>query len=210
MPMRRPSILILLAILMYMSTSQAASSSLPIAPSISLIPQNGSLSAVNCINSNLWCPRYVNTMDCRKAMTAFYIRKVSDLLLSHLTYEFLAQNAHPSTRYPIQNTPERYVWRTCTMALALVADVTELSSRSRHVAATDLATYREVWNAISDVLNQCLRSSYTTIGTNGSALKEEVGPQVGFRCEMGWNSVVSGLTLNLLLSRLALLMTAGS
>ena len=191
MPLYGASILILLVITVYIFTSQAVLFPPPVSPSISFAPQNGTLSAVNCIDSHLWCPHFVASIHCRKAITAFYIRKVSDPLFSHVTYEFLAHNIHPTTRYPIQNTPERYVWRTCTMALVLVADVPALNKGRGQVHETDLATYFDVWDVISGVLTECVMSPYEGVGRNRSATDKEEGQPVGFRSGTGWGSVVS-------------------
>jgi hypothetical protein len=120
-------------------------------------PTNMSLTASNlqCIDSPDWTTPSFLAGDCYTALDKLQNRKV--LRYNSMVLEFYAANITPS--YPSrfsQATPQKYKYKTCTLAIVMLKDLPGGAIPGTTLRETDLGTYVDIANAAKRIMKVCL------------------------------------------------------
>ena len=83
------------------------SNAAPKIPPISL-PADDALFTYYCNDSPAWSGPSFFPKDCATAVSRFFVREL--LVHGNVLFEFLAVGAHPGSRYPSQNTPQKFTY----------------------------------------------------------------------------------------------------
>lgn len=151
-----------------------------------LLPVDDTFSAYHCTDSQTWSGPSFFPRDCATALARFCVSELQ--VHEDVVFEFLAVGGRAQSGYASQETPRKYTYGTCTMAIAMLVAFfpEELPgvSPSRVFGLMDVATYNDVWNAVRRVMDNCI-SKY--LATNETVLESEGG--LNFRSQTGWSAL---------------------
>lgn len=180
------SFLFLATLLAHHSQSTSPPLTLPPATTnISFNPSN-----YKCVDKPEWTTQSFLAGDCYSALDKFHNRKVDRY--SSMTVEFYAANVTPY--YPShfwQATPQKYKYKTCTLAIVMLRDMPPSEVPVTTAQSTDLSSYLYIEMAARTVLKECL----SVVLPNGKAS----GGALGFVNPTGYDIVGTCLRLLLLL-----------
>lgn len=180
------SFLFLATFLAHHSQSTSPHPTLPPATTnISFNPSN-----YRCVDKPEWTTQSFLAGDCYSALDKFHNRKVDRY--SSMTVEFYAANVTPY--YPShfwQATPQKYKYKTCTLAIVMLRDMPPSEVPVTTTQSTDLSSYLYVEMAARTVLKECL----SVVLPNGKG----GGGALGFVNPTGYDVVGTCLRLLLLL-----------
>lgn len=152
------------------------------------LPADDALSTYYCSDSPAWSGPSFYPKDCAAAMAQFFLQEL--LVHGDVLFEFLAVGARQRTRYPPQNMPEKFTYGTCTMAIVMLVAFypEELPGipPSTVFSLMDVASYADVWNAVREVMDNCI-SRY--LATNETM--QESGGGINFLSQTGWSAIGS-------------------
>ncbi|CAD6594130.1 MAG: hypothetical protein ASARMPRED_008676 [Alectoria sarmentosa] len=143
---------------------------------------------LQCINSADWATTTFMAYDCYTALALFEDYEV----YRHATtiFEFVAANIVPAYPQFAQTTPRKYTYRSCTLAIVMLADLPSEPPGlpARRWPQTDLGDYVGIENAGLNVRDGCLSIVLGEGGAAGGEEEREQGGRVGFVNPTGYDT----------------------
>lgn len=162
-----PAMLIITSFLPLFGSSIAVRPTIPTTDQGIYRPPSAANEATVCIRTMDWLAPGLDGDDCSEAMMRF-LHTDRDKY-GQRRFEFLDVNTPQRTRSPMMRTPRRYTIGTCTVAVGILSDFTELlpEEASRRLQKSDVASFQEIMEGLRRLAVTCL--------TDGKAGWDAVG-----------------------------------
>ncbi len=112
-----------------------------------------------CVGTMDWLAPGLDGDDCAEAIARF-LHTDFDIYGSR-RFEFLDVSTPQRTRLPLMRTPRRYTIATCSVAVGILSDFTELlpEEAPRRLQKSDVASFQEILESLRRIAVTCLTES---------------------------------------------------